>query len=418
MRSRRTWKSAVSDAGTAAQREEGQSLIIVVVAMFAVLAMAAFAIDVASWYQKHHQAQVAADSAALAAANYMASGGAAASATSTATTYASNNGRFTVPAGNVTVDTTSNTVTVLVPSNGANLFQHMLGSGPSISARAVASWNTSSNAQYSLFAANPTCGSGLGLDFTSNGGGHESVSGIYSNGQFEVDANSDHPVDGAFAAPGCSGNTTSVKDGTVTQKSGGALPYPTTYSYPSTCDHSQSYFTTSSAIGKTSVPAANQITSPGVYCVTSSFNDSGGCTDDYQNLNKTGWLYVDASKLSGTGYEFVGPCLSLLNLTSNITAPSGAPLVYGTSNITTAATTTSLPTCTSSSNNNTTTWLDNNGASLASTIFDQCGTVEVTGNNTFTGFIEAYNIKVDKNNSVTGTGPTEPFLSGGDSLIS
>lgn len=58
-----------------ALREDGQSLIVVVIAMFAILALAAYAIDVASWYAKHHQAQVSADAAALGAANCMAQAG-------------------------------------------------------------------------------------------------------------------------------------------------------------------------------------------------------------------------------------------------------------------------------------------------------------------------------------------------------
>ena len=52
--------------------QSGQSLIIVALAMTAMLGMAAIGIDVSTWYQKHHQAQVVADAAALAAANCLA----------------------------------------------------------------------------------------------------------------------------------------------------------------------------------------------------------------------------------------------------------------------------------------------------------------------------------------------------------
>ena len=45
--------------------ESGQSLILVSLAMTVALGFSAISIDVAGWYQKHHEAQVVADSAAL-----------------------------------------------------------------------------------------------------------------------------------------------------------------------------------------------------------------------------------------------------------------------------------------------------------------------------------------------------------------
>ncbi len=66
-------RSAVLHILRRARREEsGQSLIIVAFAMVVVIGISAMAIDVASWYVKHHQAQVVADAAALAAANCLA----------------------------------------------------------------------------------------------------------------------------------------------------------------------------------------------------------------------------------------------------------------------------------------------------------------------------------------------------------
>ena len=49
--------------------ESGQTLVFAVFAMVATIGMGAFAIDIARWYQKHHQDQVASDAASLAAAN-------------------------------------------------------------------------------------------------------------------------------------------------------------------------------------------------------------------------------------------------------------------------------------------------------------------------------------------------------------
>jgi hypothetical protein len=118
----------------------------------------------------------------------------------------------------------------------------------------------------------------------------------------------------------------------------------------------------------------------------------------------------------------------VLNGTSStVTSFAGEPLVYGTSNTTTAATSTALPTCTAAANNGsagTSTWLTGNGSSLNAPIYDQCGTFEETGNSGFQGFVEAWNIAIDKNNLVTGTGPvsaTDPQTQtspGGDTLVS
>ena len=66
-----------------AQRERGQTLVIITVFMMSLLGMAAMAIDVGSWYQDRRHLQSDADAAALA--------GAAAIATNTASTVASAN---------------------------------------------------------------------------------------------------------------------------------------------------------------------------------------------------------------------------------------------------------------------------------------------------------------------------------------
>jgi hypothetical protein len=110
-------------------------------------------------------------------------------------------------------------------------------------------------------------------------------------------------------------------------------------------------------------------------------------------------------QLTGSGFEFVGPCVTVTGSTApqNI---SGQPLVYGTSNILTYATSTSLPTCAvNDGSNGVSTYIDGSNAVLGGYVYDQCGTVEATGNGTSIGFVEAWNIDILKNN-VTGTGPT------------
>ena len=101
---KRMWRRAAD--------ERGQSLVIVTLAMVVVLGMAAVAIDVATWYQKHHQAQVAADAAALAGANCMATGSCtSSSAPGIAQSMCGNNGVATSDC-NVSVNVSASTVTV------------------------------------------------------------------------------------------------------------------------------------------------------------------------------------------------------------------------------------------------------------------------------------------------------------------
>lgn len=120
--------------------ERGQSLVLVVMSMVVIVLIAAVAIDVSQWFVKHHQAQVTADAAALAAANYMGHGGTSSTATTFATTYAARNG-LPITGSNVDVETGPETVAVTVPTTGALSFAGIsFGSGPAISARAVASW--------------------------------------------------------------------------------------------------------------------------------------------------------------------------------------------------------------------------------------------------------------------------------------
>ena len=138
-----------------------------------------------------------------------------------------------------------------------------------------------------------------------------------------------------------------------------------------------------------------------MYCVNASPSScsSGG--------SGTGYINVTPSSLPSGAYEFVGPCVIVNGSSPNVTNIPGQPLVYGTSNIATYATSSSLPTCTVTGSYNPSTWLLGSNGALDAPIYDQCGTFDVSQNSTsFTGFVEAWNIVIEKNGSVTGDGPT------------
>jgi hypothetical protein len=124
--------------------------------MLLTLLLAAFAIDVATWYQKHHQAQVAADAAALAAANCLANEASTNTAansctTATDTTRASAVATSIAQSNNVPIEsigfstTTTGTVTsisgvsVTTAQGAPTFFAHLAGiSTPTARASAAA----------------------------------------------------------------------------------------------------------------------------------------------------------------------------------------------------------------------------------------------------------------------------------------
>lgn len=200
--------------------QDGQSLIIVVLAMFVVLAISAFAIDLAQWYQRHHQAQISADAAALAAANCLAHGACTdatptGDAAATATTLADSNH---VPiSGSVTI--TNNQVTVTTAASAPVSFASMLGVHPVASARAVAAYKSTYSAAASVFAQDcvspsltpittpctVSC-SNYGVDIETSG--NTNITGaIVSNGAMKIKSNPNTSLEvvnyGAANGPNC-----------------------------------------------------------------------------------------------------------------------------------------------------------------------------------------------------------------------
>jgi len=184
--------------------QSGQSLIIVALAMTAMLGMAAMGIDVSTWYQKHHQAQVVADAAALAAANCLAkpntgpspqctSSSDTTDATTVAENYATDNG-ISITAGQVSINTTNDTVKVTPSSTGSNFFAGLFGvPSTTESASATASWtaptsscSTPGSSCAAVFAMGSSCSNTAGEPGGSPiifNGSSDTINGIvHSNG--------------------------------------------------------------------------------------------------------------------------------------------------------------------------------------------------------------------------------------------
>jgi len=420
--------------------ESGQSLILILISMSLIIVMAAWAIDTAQWRVGHHKAQVTADAVALAAANCLAStlcsqttsGG---DAEQKADTIATDNG---YPSSSVSIAFTSSTVRATITTSASSTFAGFAGiSSTNVSASATASYSTQTgfpsncSAQtgasncYSLFAGNPNCDSspsipsnyvGLDLITNDNGGGSSSLSEMFANGYYWNGGNSGSSTfvvtTVGTTSPPCT-NHLAKSNTTNYNYMPAKLPYPEPFVVPATCGHTAASWTTTAIVSA----------GPGVYCVNAT--PTAACSD---GATGTGDIDVNMSSLSAGTYEFVGPCVTVAGQSTVATSSYGQPLVYGTSNIATVnskpayGTTSALPTCTTSDGSNkTSTYLDGN-PTAGPAIYDQCGTVEVTGNGGYTGFIEAWNISLDKNNAVTGNGPTSintpgPTLPGGDALV-
>jgi hypothetical protein len=357
--------------------------------MFVVLAMSAFSIDLATWYQKRHQAQVAADAAALAAANCLANGkttGDCKSATDTtdainvASNIASSNGVPLNSTAQVNVNTVAHTVTVVTMAHPQVDFAGLMNVHPTVMARSISSYTTA-QANYSVFVANPTCTTGSGLQIGSFGGGNATVNGLYSDGVIDNNDDSGSALysgaisngqqSGGFligGTPQCgdgqgnSGSTSNdnlwqTKNTTVVTGSEKAYPWqydepalvpgttitsgqpssPPTNITPGVCTYSSTYFSTDGT-------GTHQIRWPGIYCVTddsgsniataySGTGSGGQCTANTGNKvtsdDTPQSIYIN-STLQGA-YEFVGPCVvGDSKLSSSISAVSNSPLIYGT----------------------------------------------------------------------------------------
>jgi hypothetical protein len=431
-----------------------------VLALAVMIGVAALAIDVAGWYQKHHQAQVAADAAALAAASCLDQAKSGATCTdftdtthagTVATTYASTNG---VPvSGSVSFNTTQYNVTVTTAAPAPLTFAGITFAH-SVSAVAVSGWNVS-NTNLSIFTGNQSCSSGTGLQIASSGGGNATVNGLYADGVIQNSDNSGSAGYGgtiysvAGTAHCSSTNSWNAKNTNVDP--GNDLAYPLQFSEPTInastitgsepasapavtagqCTFAATYFSTDAT-------GINQIKYPGVYCVIPSagsttlantYTATSDCADGVNtggsvhgkttnSDDQPGSIYVGTA-LSG-GFEFAGPCVVANGgLSSNVTAITGSPTVYGTNQVDPAATESCLDPTTTPTNLVRTSphsevinypdgvFLDGNNLTLNAPIYDPCGSVELYGNSAYDAVTEAANVFLDKNNftSFKGTGP-------------
>jgi Flp pilus assembly protein TadG len=266
--------------------ESGQSLVIVALSMTVVIAIAAFAIDVGTWYAKHHQAQVAADAAALAAANCLANSGSGKTCTSTsdvtdaqnvAVTYAADNG-ITITASQVNVDTANDTVSVQASPAAPAFFANLFGIHSSTqTANSEAGWTATSTTSTctlatqsqcaAIYAGSTSCaggGNGVEIGTPSSGGTAPVISGVvHSEGSMSF-SNATMTASALTVAGSCytSGNLPNNNHMTATQVA--SQPWPVNYA-------ASPYFTACT----TNCISVNGIANVPPYCTQASTGTSG-----------------------------------------------------------------------------------------------------------------------------------------------
>lgn len=411
--------------------QDGQSLVIVVLAMFVVIAIAAAAIDIATWYQKHHQAQVSADAAALAAANCLSRESSLNTSTNTctaptdtanasgvATTMAQKN---SIPAQTVSFGKNSTgtvtSVTVTTATQSAPFFARLAGiSSANIAARAVAAvtWKftdctTAASGCLMFYAAANTCSSTSPAISIQVGQSNNFNGGILTNGNID----DTYGNGGTFNGPVTygAGSSCSTSTGTTNFKgtlNAGSTQQTTDYGTSASPNWLINYATQFPACGSTSTYACTGQQGTPSYCtyVAPSFTASLG--NGVYCAYGTGTVSNPAT-WNGT-INFQAP-------TGLSTSPAVVTLIGGTvtignnsyfkpymNNLLAYATSTSSTAFASSGGNLTFTgdiFVPNGGASLTG------------GSVNFNGFIQAQTI-VDQGGNQTGSGPA---YSGGASLI-
>lgn len=453
-------RSAVAHTLRRLRREEsGQSLIVVALAMVVVIGVSAMAINVATWYVKHHQAQVIADSAALAAANCLAnpnsgpntstdpqctSGTDTTDATTVAQNYAKANGLPTSDL-NLQFNTTKDQVTATATNTGSGgVFANMLGvSSATQQAGSTAAWEsqtstvcTSSDQAagdcYAIYAANATCGSNDG--FINDETGETITGAVHSQGSMNV-SNGTFYFNGPITYSSSNCTYTPAQNGTekgkYTPTAGGNEPanfWPLNYATVfGACGPSAAYQCTT-VNGVSGVPSYctdvttsssgfnfgwnNNGTEPysgHVYCSIGSgtpstpstwngpiiFADGADCGSSSSPIDAT---FIGGYINSSSSTMYLQPDSAMDNLLMWATDADSA--AGGTSNAIELA---------------------NGNYAIGGTLFAPAGTVNLNSTSASAAFLEAQNVNI-QNLSFTGDGPLAPGTSassttGSDSLV-
>ena len=305
--------------------ERGQSLILVTIAMAIGLGFCAVGIDTASWYQKHHEMQVVADSAALAAANCLAnpgvgpSGYACSSSTDTTTAdavavhYAALN-NVTITDSQISINTSKDTVEVSPSNTSPSFFAQVFGIKTTTqAASSTAGWSSGGSTATpcseassktlcsAIYSADSSCSSGAGVTSGSSSDGFTlNVSGnIHSEGLMTLANNGSLQSDSGGAAPSLTVAGSCYTALTLPSKSGYTATQVASEGWPINYAESPYFTACSTAAGTCTTSAAtNGVAGSPSYCTLATTSSSGYTFTDFNG--------VDQLPVSGNVYCAIG----------------------------------------------------------------------------------------------------------------
>lgn len=389
--------------------------------MFVIIAIAAVAIDLSSWYQKHHRAQVSADAAALAAANCEAAGTCNnTTGTQTAVNYVKTNSGVTIPTNDVQIANQTVTVTTPLPSSSffAAAVSALFGNTTQ-TAVARASWKiagsncTTTGGRCAFIFANDNSCSGPGVTIQTSGSSGAVTGTVISNAGISWSA-SGNPGGTAYATENvnCGGATGSNWAGKTTYSVSPYWPndWPINYAnIYSACGTGMSFACTGpsgtpSYCTVAAVSPNGNFGGTGVALTGNQFYCAVGTGTASNPATWNGSITIPSS-FTGTNATFIGGTISISTKASVSPYTGSALLAYATG---------SGDSSTCSANAISLTG-DGNTGTVSGDVFAPNGgaCVNIGGNETYSGFIQAYDVWYSSNGNDTGDGPITSS-SGGD----
>jgi Flp pilus assembly protein TadG len=257
------------------RQEGGQALVMVVIGMLAIIGMAAFVIDVGSWYQVERQAQAAADAGATAAATDLPSNPSMAATDAQAYVNKNISGATTTTVTPYNSD--SNQVQVTVTKSAPTFFAKIFGINSVTVTKSAVAKRVNGGSKWAVYANSTACGNST---LTDPGSSISINGGVRSNGGLSIPGSNNTWGPTSYGGPNnCTasisnqGNTFNGSSTPTSDTSTQTWPEAWFNSAPGAgvCDYSASSFSWS-----TDGTASNYKVIPsGTYCATSSISISG-----------------------------------------------------------------------------------------------------------------------------------------------
>jgi Flp pilus assembly protein TadG len=256
------------------RKQTGQIFALAAISMTAIIAIAAFVIDVGSWYQVSRQAQAAADAGATAAANDLP--GNPAQASTDATTYVNKNISGATTTTVTPYNGDSSKVKVTVSINAPTFFAKIFGINSVPVTASSAAKRVNGGGKWAIFADSTACGSG---GFNDSGSNITVAGGTRTNSSFTMSGSNNTFGVSTYGGPN---NCSLSKSGSSDTFNGAANPTadatncPWPEPWPQSAAEIATYGIGCTFSGTNFNYSTSNATMPsGTYCYTGSISISG-----------------------------------------------------------------------------------------------------------------------------------------------